>query len=290
MKTDKAAMLLPQPYRSALMQLCGEKAPEEIRMRAGQRATVLLGSRELELPECRKVTVRDLEAVLELATGASVHAAADSIRRGFVTAAGGLRIGLCGVGIMGGGRTEGLRQLSALAIRLPSQHRGCGDRLYRHLGGREMASTLLLAPPGAGKTTLLRELIRLLSEDGVRIALSDERGEVAAVREGLPQLDVGPRTDVMTGIPKAESTMMLLRSMSPMLMAVDEITAPEDVAALSTAANCGVTLLATAHGSGMEDLRHRPLYRRLLEERIFKNVVIISVRGGERSYTTGELF
>ena len=118
---------------------------------------------------------------------------------------------------------------------------------------------------------------------------SSDLGEVAALYRGSPQLQVGRRTDVMGGCPKGEGLMLLLRAMNPQVLAADEITAPSDVAALLAAAGCGVTLLATAHGNGREDLLRRPLYRPLLEEGVFRRLVRIERPGGKRVYTVEEL-
>ncbi len=113
-------------------------------------------------------------------------------------------------------------------------------------------------------------MIRLLSDEcGLRTAIADERGEVAALWHGAPQMDVGRRTDVLDGIPKAEGLLMLLRSMTPQVLAADEVTDPADVSALSAASNCGVSLLATAHGGSLEELKRRSVSRTLLEEHIF---------------------
>ena len=135
---------------------------------------------------------------------------------------------------------------------------------------------------------MLRDLVRCISDgDGtppLRVGLADERGEVAALYGGVPQLRVGRRTDVIEGCPKAQGAMLLLRAMNPQVLAMDEITAPEDVAALLTAAGCGAVLLATAHGEG-DELTRRPLYRRMLEERIFQRVVSIQRTEQGRSYT-----
>ena len=123
----------------------------------------------------------------------------------------------------------------------------------------------------------------------LRVSLADERGEVAALYQGLPQLEVGARTDVLEGCPKAQGLMLLLRAMNPQVLALDEITDPRDVAALQTAAGCGVTLLATAHGAGREDLERRELYRPLLREGLIRRLVLITQREGRRTYTVEEL-
>lgn len=151
--------------------------------------------------------------------------------------------------------------------------------------GRELPSTLLLSPPGVGKTTLLRDLIRCLST-GVwinpkRVGVADERGELGV---GSLRAFLGPRVDVLAYCPKAAALMLLLRGMSPQVLAADEITDPQDIRAMEQAAGCGVTLLATAHGGSLEDLRRRPLYRELLEAGIFQAFVFLTRQGGKRHY------
>ena len=142
----------------------------------------------------------------------------------------------------------------------------------------------ITGPTGCGKTTLLREIIRQLSVRGLRVALADERGEVAAVYDRVPQFDLGPRTDVMTGGSKAACCMMLLRAMNPQVLAFDEITTPEDIAAMEVAAGCGVQLLATAHALSPQTLRQRGLYQRLLDDGIFRRAVCIRRENGARRY------
>lgn len=199
-------------------------------------------------------------------------------------------MGLCGTPVLRDGQIHGLGRLSSAAIRVARQVTGAAAPVERELLDTEgkLCSTLILAPPGAGKTTLLRDLIRMTSQgEGMvpqRVAVADERGEVAALWNGVPQLDVGERTDVLEGCPKAQALMLLLRAMNPQVLAADEITAPEDVAALISAAGCGVKLLATAHGSGREDLSRRPLYRQLMEARVFERLLLIRTEKGHRSY------
>ena len=166
---------------------------------------------------------------------------------------------------------------------LPS---GEGLALALELG---LPDTLLVSPPGAGKTTLLRELVRLISEGGRRVSLIDERAEIAGVWEGAPLFDVGPCTDVMTGAPKPEAAAMLIRAMTPQLLAMDEITTPADVEAARSASGCGVKLLATAHAGSLRELASRPVYRPLLEDRVFRAAVLIERRAGRRRYKLEEL-
>lgn len=288
---EGAAVLLPPALRKRAEALPGtvRRRAEEIRLRAGRPPAVTVGVDELPFPDGETVTVRDLELTVEIATQASAHAALEQVRQGYFTVQGGHRIGLCGSAAAEGGQVRNLRTLSSLNIRVAHTAPGCGEEVLRTLcvGGR-LPNTLLLAPPGAGKTTLLRDLIRLISSGGIcapmRVGLADERGEVAALWNGVPQFDVGGRTDVLEGCPKAQGLMMLLRGMNPQALACDEITAPADCAALEQCANCGARLLATAHGTGLEDLSRRPLYRELLVRRLFETVVTIDRRGAGFDY------
>ena len=184
--------------------------------------------------------------------------------------------------------------MSSLAIRVARAVPGAAGRVLDKLWeGGALQSALLVSPPGGGKTTLLRDLIRAVSDgDGcppLRVGAADERGELAALRCGLPQFDVGARTDVVEGCPKEKALLMLLRGMNPQVLAADEITDPADCAALALAANCGVALLCSAHGAGLEDLERRPLYRELLERRIFRRLVVIRRTGEGRLYRVSRL-
>jgi len=236
----------------------------------------------------------DLSLVLEIATQASAHTALERVRNGFFTVRGGHRIGICGSGVVRDGEVRNLRQLSSLAIRVAREVPGLSaavlDRLW---SGGVLQSTLLLSPPGGGKTTLLRDLIRAVSDGeggpALRVGVADERGELAAMYQGEPQFSIGRQTDVLDGCPKGPALLMLLRGMNPQVLAADEITAPEDAAALEMAANCGVSLLCTAHAGSLEELKARPLYRRLLDEGLFRRLAIIERAGRERRYQVVEL-
>ena len=190
-----------------------------------------------------------------------------------MTLEGGHRLGVCGFGVVQQGVVHTIRSPTSLVLRIARAVPGCAEGLFPALTD----STLILGPPGAGKTTLLRDAVRLLSDQGrLRVGLADERGEVSASTGQGAALEVGQRTDVMVNVPKAEAVMMLLRTMSPQWIALDEITAPEDIEALDRAAYCGVKLLATAHGDSLSDLTRRPLYHKLLARGAFSQVVLLS--------------
>ena len=259
---EEAARVLPGRLREQALAQPPEvrQMAEEFRLRAGQPLVVLLPEGERSLGAA--VTPEDLETLCDLATDYSRYAAEETLREGYLSVRGGFRVGLCGTAVMREGEIVQLRNLFSASVRIARQVKGAADGLLPRLcqGGR-LTDTLILAPPGLGKTTLLRDLIRQVSDgtdcEPLRVALADERGEVAALYQGLPQLDVGAHTDVLDGCPKAQGLMLLLRAMNPQVLAVDEITAPEDAAALEMAANCGVSLLCTAHAGSLEELKAR---------------------------------
>lgn len=289
----QAVRVLPARLRREALALPEELqgAVEELRLRAGWPMTAVAGEEELSLGG-PPVAPAELEQLLELASRASVHAVLPQLRQGYLTLEGGHRLGLCGTVSLEAGEVRTLRRLSSAALRVARQFPGAArESVPRLCRDGRLCSTLILAPPGLGKTTFLRDLVRCVSEgEGtlpLRVGLADERGEVAALSQGTPQLEVGRRTDVLEGCPKARGLLLLLRSMSPQVLAMDEITAPEDIAALESAAGCGTVLLATAHGSGPEDLRRRKLYRRAPE--LFEKLVLIHKSQGIRTYQVEEL-
>lgn len=290
-RLDQAAAFLPDRLRRQVLALpMGKRFQiEELRLRQG-RPLFLVTSEGEEPLEGTEVTAQTLETVLDLASGSSVHRVMEQVKQGFVPIPGGHRLGLCGTGVVENGQVVNLREISSLSLRIAREVRGlAGEVLPKLWNGQALESTLILSPPGGGKTTLLRDLIRAISTgEGCpprRVGISDERGELAAMAGGRPTLDIGSRSDVMDGSPKALGLMALLRGMNPQVLAVDEITAAEDVAAIQEAAGCGVTLLATAHAARRSDLDRRPLYRALMGQGIFTRLVFIHGTGRQRSYT-----
>lgn len=276
---EEVAALLPPDWSKEVLALPGpvKRRAHELRLRGGRVPTVVIDGQEMPVPGCAPVTPQDLRLTIEIATRSSAHTALEAVKRGYFTVKGGHRIGLCGKAAIEEGRIRNLSDLSSLNLRIAHAVAGCGEGIYPALfqAGR-FQGALLIGPPGSGKTTLLRDLVRLLSDGGLRVGLCDERGEVAALWEGLPQFDVGEHTDVLEGLPKAQGLLTLLRGMNPQVLACDEVTDPADVGALETCSNCGVALLATVHAEDRADLKKKPLYQVLLERRLFPKLVTVS--------------
>ncbi len=287
----KLAWMLPEPVRSVLFASgISEKELREIRLRIGRgliletaAGEVLLdaaGRKVVSEKEAYRVTEGDVKTALELLTGYSVYAFEEELRQGYFTVEGGHRIGVAGRAVTENGRVLRLGSISFLNFRVAHECKGCSEVLFRRLyGDGRYYHTLLFAPAGCGKTTFLRDLIRLLSNAGLRVGVADERSELAASHYGIPQHDLGLRTDVMDGCPKAEAMSMLLRSMTPQILVADEIGMEADVFAIRAAAGSGCKVVASAHGGSFEELIRNPVLRTLWEERRFERYVCLEKNG-----------
>ena len=292
---QQGAAFFPERLREILLATDQEQQQkaEEIRLRAGKGMSILdAEGRETMLPKTEFVSQQELQGVIEIATIASFHRAMDKLCRGYFPLAGGHRLGVAGSAAIREGRIHHFRDLSSLALRIAHEIPGAALPVARQLvaQGRRGGSCLILAPPGYGKTTLLRDLIRIYSDQWkLRVGIADERGEIAALLNGIPQFSVGTTVDVMDGCGKGEAGLLLLRSMNPQVIAMDEITSPEDVEALTVIAHCGTAVLATAHGSDLTEISRRPLYQPLLQQQIFQTVIRIQRVKGQRSYVVEEI-
>lgn len=243
------------------MDLPGMDALQELRLRINSPPELVFSQGNQWLD--RSITQDDIHYTVNAASKYSPWAAA-SMAQGYLTVPGGHRIGLCGEAILREGSVMGMKNISSLCIRIARDFSGIAADIPVIEG-----SLLILGPPGWGKTTLLRDLIRQ-RETTEQICVVDERGELFP--QGFPR---GNRIDVLSGCSKQEGIPMVLRTMGPSCIAVDEITDPGDTEALLQAANCGVRLLATAHASSVAEFRSRAVYRPLWDNHVFQGLVVL---------------
>ncbi|WP_207670903.1 stage III sporulation protein AA [Caloramator sp. E03] len=229
----------------------------------------------------------DIDRTLQLMSDFSIYAVEEEIKQGFLTLKGGHRVGIVGRTILEENRIKTVRNVSSLNIRIAREVKGCGMSLVKKIYSDGIKHTLIASPPGCGKTTLLRDVIRILSYGcenidlrGYKVGVVDERSEIAACYLGIPQKDVGIRTDVIDACPKVQGMIMLLRSMSPEIIAVDEIGSLKDAEAIEEAINSGVKVIATVHGKDIDEVLNKPGIKRLMENRAFERIVILSRKNG----------
>jgi stage III sporulation protein AA len=268
---------------------------EEVRIRQDRPLEVLAAGKtwfvssnqQLKLDPRESVlpTREECQKLLNLISNHSLYALEEELRLGYITVEGGHRIGLTGKVVTEAGRVKHVRDVTGFNIRIARQVKGVGKILLPVIAHHQkMENLLIVSPPGCGKTTLLRDLARMVSTgEGCRaykVGIVDERSEIAGCVGGVPQHDVGPRTDVLDACPKAEGMMMLIRSMSPEILVVDEIGRKEDSDAVHEAIYAGVHLFTTAHGSSLEEVCRRPILRELIQEEVFGRIALLSRRSG----------
>lgn len=253
--------ILPLNLRQEVDRL-GKDEAQELRLRLGQPPELVLSAGSKWLPH--SITAQDIGFVIHTASKYSPWAAATTAK-GYITAPGGHRIGICGEVIVKEDKTAGVRTPTSLCIRVARDFPGIGAKAAGVSG-----NILIIGAPGSGKTTLMRDLIRQISNSGRQITVVDERGELFPAG-----FDTGRRTDVLTGCSKAHGLDIALRTMGPSCIAVDEITADSDCKALTECGWCGVQVLATAHASSLHDLKSRSIYKALWDSKLFDNFLIL---------------
>lgn len=277
--------ILPENIRPLFRQLEASivEQIEEIRLRVARPLEVIAAGKPHYPSKNRDyyiVKADDAKYLLGQLSQYSMYAFEEELRRGFITIQGGHRVGLAGKVVLDQGQVKTLRDISSFNIRIARQTIGVAEKLVTQLYDKRWLNTLFIGPPQSGKTTMLRDVARLISEGmpkraipALKVGIVDERSEIAASMKGVPQLDLGMRVDVLDGCPKAEGMMMLIRSMSPDVLIVDEIGRKEDVLAVQEALHAGVKVMTTAHGFNVEDVERRPEMKALFDLHAFERCV-----------------
>ncbi len=266
--------LFPRDYRRYWERVCGAKEQlQEIRIRAEKPVAVLLRGEEWfvtpqgewtgDVGRARCASAEEVRALLQHICEYSPYAYEEELRRGYLTLSGGHRVGIVGQVVMEGTAVRTIKNVAALNLRIAHQIKGVADGVMPYIYHQGMLrNTLIISPPGCGKTTLLRDIIRQVSNgnvyaEGMTVGVVDERSELAGCYMGVPQNDIGVRTDVLDGCPKELGMLMLLRSMAPKVIAIDELGSGAEFKALQVASACGCSVIATAHGMDRADAEGR---------------------------------
>ncbi len=274
-----------------------EQQVNEIRLRCEKPILVIEGGYEFFLDKQGKYTTlleeavvlrrNELDSIVQHICQYSLYAYEEELKQGYITVTGGHRIGMVGQVVMEGeGRIRTIKNIRGLNVRVSHQVKGAAGVVLPYLyENGEVKNVLIVSPPGCGKTTLLRDIVRNISDGnayakGVTVGVVDERSEIAGAFLGQPQNDVGIRTDVLDACPKGLGMMLLLRAMSPKVIAIDELGSEEEMAAVKTIVSCGTKILATMHGNDLQDIRRRSGMERLLKEACFDMILVLGkVRG-----------
>jgi stage III sporulation protein AA len=222
----------------------------------------------------------------------SIYTLEEELKQGFITVSGGHRIGLAGKVILEAGKVKAIRDVSSFNIRIAREKVGIAEPIIPFVFKGIWLHTMVIGPPQTGKTTLLRDLARIIStgnmKNGIhasKVGIVDERSEIAGCVNGVPQLTFGHRLDVLDACPKAEGMMMMIRSMSPDVLIVDEIGRKEDAEAIQEAVHAGIKLIMTTHGTSLEEIRNRPSLKEILDQQIFERFVVLSRKAGPGTIT-----
>ncbi|WP_096635564.1 stage III sporulation protein AA [Clostridium cochlearium] len=259
---------------------------QEIRIRAEKPIIVKEGSNEVITNYM--ATLEDISSVVKRMSSYSIYAYDDEIKQGYITIKGGHRVGICGKCVLDGEKVKTIKYPASLNIRICREVEGCSNKILPYVLKSSMVeNTIIISPPNCGKTTLLRDIAKNLSNGikklnlrGMKVCVIDERSEIASCVNGVPQLNIGLRTDVLDSCPKSQGIMMAIRSMSPEVIVCDEIGSREDIESIIKAMNSGVKLITTVHGYDVEDIYEREVFKEAIENKVFQKAIVLSGRKG----------
>lgn len=282
------------PKRLKNIALADAESPditEEIRLCAGKEATVVKKSGTYfisdsgECTEKRRAAIfskEEIKEIIKLFCKNSIYSYQDKLRQGFITLEGGHRVGVAGRCISEEGKIKSITDISSLDIRIAKEVKGAAIPVIPYIIGEKIKNCLIISPPGCGKTTMLRDICRILGGERYmkRVALADERGEIASMYDSLPANDIGALTFVMDGCPKYEGMMSLLRSSSPEVMITDEIGSEEDSLAILQAVKSGVSVICSIHATSIDEAMNKEGIKKLTEEKVFSVFVLLGRKNG----------
>ena len=298
MYLDEIFRVLPMKINNLVREMLLYKSLQEIRIKINKPLIVNVSDKEILLDYI--VTQNDMKEILTKMSNYSLYAYEEEIRQGYITIRGGHRIGIAGECILSKGEVRTIRNISSINIRICREVIGSSEGLMKYISLKNrIYNTLIVSPPKCGKTTILRDITRNISSgmkkiglEGKKVAVIDERSEIAACYNGIPQLDVGIRTDVLDSCFKKDGMIMAIRSLSPEVIICDEIGTEGDIEALNMAFNSGVNILVTIHGYSIEDIYNRKVFKELIENSILERIVVLSNRYGvgtiEKIYSVNE--
>ena len=252
---------------------------QEIRLRIGKPFIIVCDNIEWVLH--KTIEKDELMEILEYVSNYSLHAFENELKQGFITIEGGHRVGVTGQVLIENGEVKNIKHISSMNIRMSHEILNCADVILPYITrNKQIYNTLIISPPRCGKTTLLRDLVRQVSDGsrwvkGCTVGVVDERSELGGCYLGVPQNQLGIRTDVLDNCPKSKGMLMLIRSMSPQVIAVDELGSTEDIHALEYAMHCGCKMIATVHATSMDEIRSKPLFEQMVKERRFERYVVL---------------
>lgn len=251
---------------------------EEIRIRQNKPLVIKKGNENFFMKNGNACSINEafrpqkdeIQDTLSRMCEYSPYAYNDEIRRGFITLEGGFRVGLAGTAVECKDGISTIKYINSLNIRISRELWGCADKVMKYVYG----NTLIISPPGCGKTTILRDIIRQISNQGINISVVDERCEISGIYLGNIQFDLGICTDVLCCYSKSIGMNMMLRSMAPKIIAVDEIGSNDDILAIHNLLNSGVKIIATIHCNTIENILQKPFIENIVKEKIFDSYII----------------
>lgn len=283
---DEVIKILPEKISSEIRDFIREGNIQEIRIKVGKPIILTLSNEERILDYV--TTSDEVKGILVKISNYSLYAYEEEIKQGYITIKGGHRVGIAGECVISGGEIKTIKNISSLNIRISKAVNGSSKKIMPIITeGDRIYNTLIISPPKCGKTTILRDIAKNISNGiytlglkGKKVVIIDERSEVAACYNGVPQMDVGIRTDVLDNCLKKTGMIMAIRSLSPEVLICDEIGTLGEVEALNMAFNSGVNIVVTVHGFDIEDIYNRKVFKELIDESIIERVVVLSSRKG----------